>query len=150
MPREEESRFVGVHRPPALCHDDREIGEVDGDVVELYRVGVARTHTREDTLPRVNHDGDAGALTSLIEAAQSLEAARAWAVAGVVRVDPLVRRMEFDSVQREVVDRSFDDFFGVIGETRIKPAERYDSVGVRIEELRRPLVGVVGVLLCSL
>src|SRR6266498_3393824 len=48
MTSQDKERLLHVQRPPAMRHHQLQIGEIDGDVVQLHRVAVLRPGARKD------------------------------------------------------------------------------------------------------
>src|SRR5712691_5623801 len=66
VPPQDEERFLHVQGPAAVRHDDPQIGEIDGHVVELHRIAVLGARPREDRRPRMHHHGQAALLAATV------------------------------------------------------------------------------------
>ena len=107
-PRCKEKGFGHPERAAAVGEDDREVGEVDSDVVAEDGLCVDVACAGKDGGAGVNHDGNAvmfGALVDFAELAVAVEIG--------VGSERLVGRMDFDGADAELGDAV--DFGGCIG-----------------------------------
>src|SRR5205807_10251540 len=70
MPAQEVEGRVAPEGTTAMGHEDREVGEILGYVIQGDRVSVLRSRAGEDRGPRVDCDGHAESLGGLVNRAQ--------------------------------------------------------------------------------
>ena len=90
MPAEEVERGLAPERAAPMGHEDREIGEVLGDVIEVHGVSELGPRTREHGGAGVDHDGHPKPLRGLVDRAER----RQPSVHVPVRGEQLMGRMD--------------------------------------------------------
>src|SRR4029077_1334753 len=71
-----EERLRHIERPAAVRHDDLEVREIDGDVVELHRIAVLGARARKNARARMDHHGQPTLLAAAINPSEALEPVR--------------------------------------------------------------------------
>ena len=67
MPPDEKKRSVHPERPPAVCQQDLELGEIDRDIVNVDRISILVARAGEDRCPGVKHDGNSIGLGGAVD-----------------------------------------------------------------------------------
>src|SRR5580704_7655758 len=131
---DEEESFGHPDGAAAVGKDDREIGEVDADVVAEEGLGVDVARAGEDGCAGVNHDGEAVVLGTLVDFAEFGVAVEI----GVGR-QGLVRWMYFYGADAEFGDAV--DFGAGVGDgAGVDAAECDEAEGIDLGEVGDPIV----------
>ena len=131
---DEEEGFGHPDGAAAVGEDDREVGEVDANVVAEDGLGVGVAGAGEDAGAGVNHDGEAVVLGALVDFAEF-----GVAVEIGVRSEGLVGRVDFYGADAEFGDAV--DFGAGVGDgAGVDAAECDEPEGIGFGEVGDPVV----------
>ena len=135
MTAQQEERLVTPQGTTAVGEDDLQFREVDRDIVALHRAPELATRAREDARSCVHHHGHAALLAQFVDGAQFRDVARVG-----VRRHELVRRVDLDRVEPQLVEQVAHLASDVLREPRQHPTQRHEPAREGVAVARDELV----------